>query len=145
MLFAVLFLQGYLGLDPCPLCVIDRVLVISIGSLFLLAVLHNPKRSGQRTYATLIALVAITGIGVCWRHIWLQNLPADLVPSCGPGLDYMLETLPIADTLKIIFTGSGECADTQWTFLGLSIPIQTLLVFSGFLVLSLTQWLRKTD
>ena len=143
MLFAVLFLQGYLELEPCPLCVVDRALVITIGSLFLLALIHNPALTGQRIYGALAALVALTGVGVCWRHIWLQNLPEALVPSCGPGLDYMLDTLPISETLQIVFTASGECADIQWSFIGLSIPEQTLIVFNGFLLLALIQVFRK--
>ena len=143
MLFALLFLQQYLGLDPCPLCVVDRVLVISLGCIFFLATIHNPGIIGQRIYGLLAGIVALTGVAVCWRHIWLQNLPEDLVPSCGPGLDYMMETLPIGETLEIIFTASGECADIQWSFMNLSIPEQTLLVFNGFLLLSLVQIFRK--
>jgi len=145
MLFALLFLQKYLELDPCPLCVVDRVLVISLGCIFFVAAAHNPGTIGQRIYGILAALVALTGVGVCWRHIWLQNLPEDLVPSCGPGLDYMMETLPISETLEIIFTASGECADIQWSFMGLSIPEQTLLVFNGFLLLALVQVFRKKN
>mgnify|MGYP000030846727 FL=1 len=143
MLFALLFLQHYLGLDPCPLCVVDRVLVISLGCIFFIATIHNPGIVGQRIYGLLTTIVALSGVAVCWRHIWLQNLPEDLVPSCGPGLDYMMETLPIGETLEIIFTASGECADIQWSFMGLSIPEQTLLVFNGFLLLSLFQVFRK--
>ena len=143
MLFAAGFLQYYLGLEPCALCIVDRVLVCSLGVLFLLALIHNPGLLGQRVYGIFSALVALTGIAVCWRHIWLQNLPKDLVPSCGPGLDYMLDTLPFAETLQIIFTASGECADIQWRFLGLTLPEQTFLVFIGFFGLALTQIFRK--
>ena len=143
MSFAVFFLQGHLGLDPCPLCVVDRLLIIILGSIFFIALIHNPQLTGQRIYGALATLIATLGAAVCWRHIWLQNLPEALVPSCGPGLDYMLDTLPIAETLQILFTASGECADIQWGFMGLSIPEQTLLVFNGFLLLALIQLFRK--
>jgi disulfide bond formation protein DsbB len=143
-LFAIFYLQGHLGLEPCPLCIIDRVIVGMIGILFLLALIHNPHGWGQRIYGGLGALVSGLGVAVCIRHIWLQGLPPDQVPACAPGLDYMLDTLPMMETLKIVFTTAGECAEVQWTFLGLSIPEQTLLVFLGFLVLNLIQLGRKT-
>ncbi|OUS28233.1 disulfide bond formation protein B [Gammaproteobacteria bacterium 45_16_T64] len=144
MLFALLFLQGHLGLEPCPLCVVDRAIIITLGCLFLAAALHNPQKVGRRIYAAITSVVALTGVAVCWRHIWLQNLPEDLVPSCGPGLDYMLDTLPIAETVEILFTATGECADIQWNLMGLTIPEQTLIVFNGFLFLALVQLFRKT-
>ena len=119
--------------------------MITLGCIFFIAAIHNPGIVGQRIYGLLTTIVALSGVAVCWRHIWLQNLPEDLVPSCGPGLDYMMETLPIGETLEIIFTASGECADIQWGFMGLSIPEQTLLVFNGFLLLALVQVFRKSN
>lgn len=141
-LFAYFFLQLYLELEPCPLCMIDRVFVIASGVFFLLALVHNPNATGQRIYGFLAGLMALAGIMVCWRHIYLQNLPKDLVPNCAPGLDYMLETLPVSETLSIIFNTSGECADIQWSFLGLTIPEQTLLVFNGLFAIALYQLFR---
>lgn len=143
-LFAIFYLEGHLGLDPCPLCIIDRLIVGLIGMIFLLALIHNPRDWGQRVYGGLGSIASLLGVAVCVRHIWLQNLPPDDVPACAPGLDYMLDTLPMMETLKIVFTTSGECAEVHWTFLGLSIPEQTLLVFLGFLALNLVQLGRKT-
>lgn len=143
--FAYFYLQRTLGLEACPLCLIDRGIVIVIGTFFLLALLHNPARLGQRIYATGALLFSALGIAVCWRHLWLQSLPKDQVPECSPGLDYMLETFPIGETLRTVFTSAGECAEIHWTFLGLSIPAQTMLVFIGFAALSLLQILRKQD
>ncbi|MCG8312334.1 MAG: disulfide bond formation protein B [Pseudomonadales bacterium] len=143
-LFAYFFLQLYLELEPCPLCMIDRVFVVASGLFFLLALIHNPKAVGQRIYGFFAALMALAGIMVCWRHIYLQNLPEDLIPNCAPGLDYMLETLPIGETLSIIFNTSGECADIQWSFLGLTIPEQTLLVFNALFAIALYQLFRPT-
>lgn len=117
-----LFAQHVLELDPCPLCVFQRIAVISLGIVFLVAALHNPSGNGRFGYAVLIALVAGTGMGVAGWHVRMQNLPPDEVPSCGPGFDYMMEAFPLADALKMIFSGSGECAEIVWQFLGLSMP-----------------------
>ena len=117
-----LFAQHVLLLDPCPLCVFQRVAVISIGIIFLVAALHNPAGVGRIVYALLLALAAVAGASVAGRHAWLQQLPPDQVPSCGPGLDYMLETLPFTEVLGKVFRGSGECAEIVWQFLGLSMP-----------------------
>ena len=145
MSFAYFFLQRYLYLDPCPLCLIDRGIVISIGFFCLLAALHNPGRTGQRIYSTFALLFSILGIAVCWRHLWLQSLPKNEVPECSPGLHYMIQNFPIGETLRTIFNSAGECAEIHWRFMGLSIPAQTLLVFIGFAGLSLVQILRKSD
>ena len=145
MAFAVLYLQRVLYLDPCPLCVIDRVLIISMSIFFLLALIHNPARTGQRIYGIINLVLVTLAIVVAGRHVWLQYLPPDKVPECGAGLDFMLETMPLNDVLVTIFKGSGECADIQWTFLELSIPEQTILLFMGFLFLILIQIFRKTD
>ncbi len=143
MVFAVVVLEKIIGLEPCPLCMIDRVLVVTAGLIFLVAALHNPGLIGQRLYAFLGLLSSAAGIAVCARHIWLQNLPADLVPTCAPGLDYMLETLPMGETLQIIFTTSGECAHIDWTLLGFTLPEQTLAVFAGLAMVSVAQLLRS--
>ncbi|HSM29463.1 MAG TPA: disulfide bond formation protein B [Woeseiaceae bacterium] len=117
-----LFAQHVLLLDPCPLCVFQRVAVISIGIVFLVAALHNPHGAGRIVYAVLLVLAAGAGAAVAGRHAWLQRLPPDQVPSCGPGLDYMLDTLPFTEVLSNVFRGSGECAEIVWQFLGLSMP-----------------------
>jgi len=145
LLFAVLYLEGVLYLEPCPLCIIDRVVLTGIGVVFLLATLHNPARSGQRVYAGLNLLLAGLGSAVAGRHVWLQHLPADQVPECGASLEYMLETLPLHQTLQKVLRGSGECADVQWSLLGLSIPEQTLLLFAALAGIILLQLFRRTD
>lgn len=122
-----LFAQHVLLLDPCPLCVFQRVAVIAIGLVFLGAALHDPAGAGRFVYVLLLALAAIGGAAVAGRHAWLQQLPPDQVPSCGPGLDYMLETLPFTEVLGKVFTGSGECAEIVWQFLGLSMPAWVLV------------------
>ncbi len=126
-----LVLQYVKHLDPCPLCMVQRVFFIAILAVFALAALHNPARTGQKIYAALIGLLALSGAGVAARHIWIQSLPPDQVPACGPGLDYMLETMPMANVLKALMHGSGECAEKVWSFLGLGIPEWSLLCYLG--------------
>lgn len=142
-MLGALYLQYAEDLEPCPLCVFQRVGVIAAGLFFLLAALHNPGSAGQRTYGILAGLGAIGGGIVAARHIWLQNLPADEVPACGPGLDYMLDVFPMRDVLSMVFSGSGECAEIDWTFLGITIPQMALLTFLGLLALALFQVFRR--
>ena len=143
MLFAVGFLQHYLMLEPCPLCVITRVIVISMSVVFFIALIHNPAQLGQRIYAMVATAVGLTGLGVQFRHIWLQNLPADQVPACGPGLEFLLETQPLFSALRTVFEGSGDCAEIDWIFLGLTIPMQTALLFAFLLALAIWQLVRN--
>lgn len=123
------FSQYVLGYLPCPLCEFQRMAMILAGVFFLVAALHNPGRVGARIYGVLTALAAGAGIAVAWRHVWLQGLPPDQVPACGPGLDYMLDAFPLTQVFEKVFTGSGECASIDWTFLGLSMPTWTLIWF----------------
>lgn len=129
MFGAALYLQYVLHEDPCPLCMVQRVIFIAILVVFALAALHGPRRTGERIYAALIALLSLSGVAVAARHIWIQNLPKDQVPACGPGLDYMLETMPLSNVLKELMHGSGECAAKGWTFLTLGIPEWSLLCY----------------
>jgi len=122
-----LYAENYMLLTPCPLCVFQRMAVIALGIIFLAATLHNPNGWGRRAYAVLMLLAAGGGIAVASRHVWLQSLPPDQVPSCGAGYDYIMETLPLGDALRAIFTGSGECATVDWQLLGLSMPAWVLV------------------
>ncbi len=124
---SALYLQYMLRQDPCPLCMVQRVIFIAIGVLFAAAALHNAKALGAKVYAVLIALVSLSGVGVASRHIWIQHLPKDQVPACGPGLDYMLQNFPMAEVLQELMHGSGECAAKGWTFLTLGIPEWSLI------------------
>lgn len=144
LLFAVLFLQGVLYLNPCPLCIIDRLLISMMAIVFLVAAVHNPVGVFRLIYIVINFILVIAAFLVGARHVWLQHLPADQVPECGAGLEFMLEVFPLWEVLRKVFTGSGECAEIQWQFLGLSIPELTLILFSGLLVLIVFQ-LRFKD
>jgi disulfide bond formation protein DsbB len=135
--------QFDLGIEPCPLCIFQRVAFLATGVFFLLAAIHHAGRIGSRIYAVLIALSALAGAAIASRHVWLQHLPPDQVPECGPGLDYMLEVFSFSETLRKVFTGSGECAEVNWQFLGFSMPEWGLLCFLGLAIGGLARnWLR---
>jgi len=127
-------------LDPCPLCIFQRVVFITVGGIALLAALHNPKRVGQQIYAWLLVAGTITGALIAGRHVWLQGLPPDEVPECGPGLNYMLDNFPLTEVLSTVLRGSGSCAEVIWTFMGMSMPQWTLTwyVILGLLTLWVT-------
>lgn len=128
MMGYALYAEHRLLMEPCPLCVFQRMAVISLGIVFVLAALHNPRTSvGRYLYTGAMVLAAGAGIGVAGRHVWLQSLPADKVPACGPGFGYIIDSFPLSDALKMIFTGSGECATIDWSFLGLSMPAWVLI------------------
>lgn len=129
-----LHVQFDLGLEPCPLCIFQRVAFLATGCVFLVATVHGAGRVGSRVYAMLILLAALIGAGIAGWHVRLQHLPPEQVPECGPGLDYMLEVLPLSETLTKVFTGSGECAEVSWRFLGLSMPTWSLLCFIGLAI-----------
>jgi disulfide bond formation protein DsbB len=125
------YLQFAQGLAPCPLCILQRVLVFATGIAFLVAALHHPRKTGGWIYGWVTAVIALIGAGVAARHVWLQHTPEDKRPACGPGLDYLLSTFGPFESLQRILRGSGECGTVDWTFLGLSIPEWTLACFIG--------------
>ncbi len=138
-----LYAQHVLGLEPCPLCVFQRVAVISVGVLFLIAALHNPGRTGSRVYAALLLVAVIAGIGLSSRHIWIQSQPPGTVASCGASLDYLMDILPVTEVITRVLTGSGECGKVDWTLLGLSMPWWVLFALVALGVWATLVNLRK--
>jgi protein dithiol:quinone oxidoreductase len=124
-----LYLQHFQGQEPCPLCILQRVTWTALGGIFLVAALHGPARVGAIVYGALLFIVAGIGTAIAGRHVWLQNLPRDQVPACGPDLDFMLQQFPVSEILRKVLSGTGECAETGWTFLGLSIAGWSLVWF----------------
>jgi len=130
MMGFALFAQHVLGLEPCPLCILQRVGAVSLGLVFLLAALHGAGTVGARVWAVVILVTALVSASVSARHVWIQNLPADQVPACGPGLDYLLDVFGLAEGLKMVFHGSGECAEVVWSLFGLSMPAWVFICFA---------------
>jgi disulfide bond formation protein DsbB len=121
------FAEFVLHLEPCPLCIFQRIGVFAIGVAFLIAALHDPISWGRRVYAVLLALAALATMGVALRHIYIQHLPEGTVPACGAPLDYMLKLFSLSQVLVKVLTGSGECARVTWRFLGLAMPAWVLI------------------
>jgi disulfide bond formation protein DsbB len=127
ILAMALYLQHGLGLEPCPLCMFQRVGMAALGVVFLLAWLHHPGRIGAGVYAALIALAALTTAAIAGRHIYVQLAPAGSIPACGAPLDAMLRMFPITKVIDKVLRGSGECSKIDWSLLGLSLPWWVLI------------------
>ena len=142
ILGAGLYLQYFEQQEPCPLCILQRVVFMALMAVFLAAALHGPGRIGSVVYGGVLFVTASVGAAIATRHVWLQSLPKNQVPECGPGLEYMLQRFSLTRALGKILSGSGECAEAGWTFLGLSIAGWSLVgfvllgMFAVFLTLS---------
>lgn len=143
IMLGALYLEHGVGLEPCPLCILQRLAVIGFGLVCLVAAVHGPARTGQRVYAALALLMASAGAGVAGRQIWLQQVPADELPACLPSLDYMLEALPFQEVISLMLHGSADCAKVTWTLFGMSIPEWSLLAFIGMILFALYLLLRR--
>jgi disulfide bond formation protein DsbB len=129
------YLQFAVGLEPCPLCILQRIMLLATGIAFLIAAIHHPARgTGAGIYAAAIALCAVAGAAISARHTWIQHLPEDQRPTCGPSLDFMLSTFGPVQSLGRILRGSGECGKVDWTLLSFSIPEWTLAAFLAFAI-----------
>lgn len=137
------YLQYFQGQDPCPLCLLQRGFYYGILVVLAVGALHGPGRKGRIAYSIGALLFAAGGIATAVRHVWLQHLPPDKVPACGPDLFYMMENFPLGRTLQLLLRGSGQCAEVHWRFLGLSIAEWSLLWFLALAALALTLALRK--
>ena len=139
-----IYMQEQMGLDPCPMCILQRYAFVAIGLVALIAGIHGPTRGiALKTYAVLIVLFALVGGGTAIRQSWLQHNPPKS-QSCGTELEFLLENFPLSQALPKIFAGSGDCAAVKWKFLGLSIPEWALIWFVLFLGLALwTAFVRK--
>lgn len=124
-----LHLQYYGGQDPCPLCILQRIVYMVMMGIFLVAAVHGPARTAAIAYGALLMTAALIGAAIASRHVWLQSLPKDRIPECGPGLEYILRKYSPFRALEKILAGSGECAESGWGFLGLTIAGWSLVWF----------------
>ena len=133
MLAYAYYVQFNLGIEPCPLCIFQRIAVIVMGVFFLIGALHNPRTTGRRAYALLVLLGACAGIGIAAYHVWVQHQPPNPLAGCTPGWNYWVENFSVSyawsKTMQAAFTGHADCAEVNWTFLGLSMPFWTLVSF----------------
>lgn len=144
LVITAIFIEPFRSMDPCPMCMMQRAVFIFLAAISLLAALHNPLRIGQKIYALGVTIVALAGASIAGRQLWLQSLPEEQVPACGPGLDYMLEVFPILEVIEMAIRGTGDCAKVQWTFANISIPGWSLIAFIAIAALSLGLLFKKT-
>lgn len=137
LLGVAFYMEHVMGLEPCPLCWLQRFGFMGVGLVSLVAALHGPGQLGLRVYGLLLTATAGAGLGMAGRQLWLQSLPADQVPACGPSVEYMLEVLPMAEVLTTALKGTGDCATVVWRFLGLSIPGWSAVFFVVLVALGL--------
>jgi disulfide bond formation protein DsbB len=138
-----LYAQNILGLDPCPLCIFQRIGVAACGVLFLLAALWHRGRVAGRLFGALLLVAAGLTAAVAVRHLWIQHLPEGSVPACGASLNYLLEVFPLTDVIRKVLTGSGECARVTWRFLGVSMPGWVFIAAIGLGALGALANLRR--
>jgi len=143
MMAFALYVQHQLLLEPCPLCIFQRLAVIGIGIVFLIAALHDSSGAGRLVYSGLLFVIGASGAAVAGRHMWLQSHPEEQVQACGPGLDYMWQNFAFSDVLNKVFQGTGECDKIVWQFLGLSMPTWVLICIVGMTGVGIWNFLRK--
>lgn len=130
ILVVALYMEFAMGLDPCMLCMSQRFVYLGMASIFMLAALHNPYFGGHSRYGFLLFIMSLIGLGLATRQLYLQSLPEDIVPACGPSFGYMVDAFPFMDVLMTMVKGSGSCAEVQWSFLSLSIAGWSFVLFS---------------
>ena len=144
LLLTGLILQTVKHIEPCPMCIMQRYAFAALGLVALIAAAHNPRGRGGMLYAVLTGLIALSGFGIAARQSWLQWFPPKFV-ECGPDLEFMMNSFPIAKALPMIFQGSGDCAKVDWTFLGLSIANWSGLCFAAAFAITLTILLQRRE
>lgn len=142
LLGVAFYMEHVMGLEPCPLCWLQRFGFMAAGLVSLVAALSGPGPVGTRIYGFLMVVGSGAGLAVAGRQLWLQSLPADQVPACGPSVEYMLEVLPWMEVLTTALRGTGDCAEVTWRFLGLSIPGWTAVFFTLVIITGLVLMLR---
>ena len=141
---AVAYFENSLKLEPCYLCMIQRGIIVVIGIICVLAVVHNPRRFGQRVYSSLSIIMVGMGIYFSGKQLWLQSLPESQVPSCGIPVDHLFDNFSITEVITMLLRGDGNCAEVKWQLMGLSMPGWVMVCFVGFGILGVIQLLRKS-
>ena len=138
-----LYLEHAVGLEPCPLCIVQRIFLVLIGLVCLAGAIHGPARGGRRIYSVLVFLLALLGGATAARQVWLQTVPLEQLPACLPSLDYMMEALPFQEIVRLVLHGTADCAEVSWKLFTLSLPEWSLLAFVAYLGFSIMQFLRR--
>ena len=136
--FAIYYLQEEVGLEPCPMCILQRYAFMAVGAIALVAAIHGPRGLALKVYSSLLTLFAIVGAGVAIRHSYLQHFPPKF-ETCGSDLEFLLGNFPLTKALPKIFAGTGSCSMVDWKFLGLSIPEWNIAMFAALAAVAI--WL----
>ncbi|MEQ1600753.1 MAG: disulfide bond formation protein B [Methylophilaceae bacterium] len=143
LIAAGLVIQQTYHLDPCPLCISQRMAFMALGTLFLIAAIHNPAQRGRQIYGLLHFIAASVGAGIAARHVWIQSHPDQVMAECGVGFDYMFESFPFKRAIELVFKGTGECTKVDWTFLSFTIPQLSFVCFVALAIFAVLLTLRK--
>ncbi|WP_437879487.1 disulfide bond formation protein B [Pseudomonas sp. LRF_L74] len=138
-----LYLEHVVGLEPCPMCIVQRICLIAVGLVSLVAALHAPGGVGRRIYSVLMVLFAVAGAGTAARQVWLQSVPPEQLEACLPSLEFMMDALPLQEIVRLVFHGTADCAEVSWTLFSLSLPEWSLLAFLGLILVGLYQLFRR--
>jgi len=141
-LFAVLYLENHLALEPCYLCVTQRFFIVMCGLFFALAALHNSNGIPRKIYAGMSCLCAMAGAFFAMKQLWLQGLDDHQVPSCGPPVDYLFDAFSTSEIISMLISGDGNCSEVQWQLLGLTIPAWVLISCITLLGVGIFQLMR---
>lgn len=139
------YFELVMGLEPCPLCITQRVFVCLAGFIALAAAIHNPSTLGVRVYGGFVLVASVAGAYFSGRQLWLQSLPADEVPACGPPLEYIMQNFPMMEALQVLLRGDGNCSEVTWMFIGLSMPAWVLIIFVGLGLFAISNLLKPTS
>ncbi len=143
LLAYALYIEHVMFLMPCNLCILQRVVFVAIGLLFLIGSIKPVLYWGRKVLGVLLLITSGIGVGIAGRHVWLQSLPPELVPDCGPSLQMMLENSSVWNAVSSVLSASGSCAEIQWQFLGFSMPTWTLVCFVGLFIYTILWMLIK--
>ncbi len=143
LVLIAIYVEPFASLEPCPMCMMQRLVFVLIAGVAFLAALHNPTSAARHLYSSSVALLTLIGGAIASRQIWLQHLPEDRVPACGPGLDYMLDVFPLLEVIEMALVGTGDCAKVDWSFMGISIAGYSLLAFIAILLAALSLFRNK--
>lgn len=141
LLCGALFMEHGLGLAPCPLCLMQRIWFFLAGLAAFVGLVHNPRWG---IYPLLTIVASLVGAGFSIRQLWLQSLPPDQVPACGPSMAYMFENFPLVQVLELMTQGTGDCAQISWQFLGITLPGWALVGFAAIITFAALQWRAGT-
>ena len=138
------YFELVMGLEPCPLCITQRVFICLAGFIALAAAIHNPAITGIRIYGFFVLLASTAGAYFSGRQLWLQSLPPDQVPACGPPLEYIMQNFPFMEAMQVLLRGDGNCSEVSWMFLGLSMPAWVLIIFAGLALFAVSNLFKQT-